>query len=258
MSEVKNVFIDPDEPVTQIESFCPSCEGQGMTRLLLCRIPFFKDIVVMSFSCDNCGYKNSDIQNAGSLSEKGIKITLKVLNQNLLNREVVKSEWAEIKIPELEFEIPANTQKGSFSTIEGILRKSHDELKLLQPERHVADPVVAQKIDDFLEKIKELLRGKSFTFELDDPSGNSFVAHDISKYNLPVNDPDIKIEHYNRTREQMIMMGYMSEDQENNSEPVEEVKISAQSRDFSQPLEESKHVNEEPIELIPEKNSTED
>ena len=264
----ERVFINPDEPVTMIESFCPSCEGQGMTRLLLCSIPFFKDIVVMSFSCDNCGYKNNEVQSAGSLAEKGIKITLKVNDSELLNREVLKSEWAVITIPEIELEIPATTQKATFTTVEGILTKVYEELLALQPERRVTDPVTAQKIDDFLDKISLLRQGKEFTIVLYDPSGNSYISHDFVKYKLAVNDPSIKIEHFYRTRDQMITMGYIAEGQdteetkeiEENKADLEEIndkienqhigdkKISAQNHDFSQSIESS-HNNEEVIEM---------
>lgn len=221
MSEVRNVFINPDEPVTQIESFCTSCEGQGITRLLLCSIPFFKDIIVMSFSCDNCGFKNNEVQSAGSLAEKGVKITLKVTNPEMLAREVVKSEWAVIKIPEIEFEIPATSKKAYFTTVEGIIEKAHDELSWLQPERRVSDPVTAQKIDDFLEKLIQLRSGeKVFTVELDDPSGNSFISHDYNKHHLALNDPSLIIENYPRTRQQMVDMGYLAEDQLEEPEEV--------------------------------------
>lgn len=249
MSEATNVFINPDEPVTQIESFCTSCEGTGMTRLLLCTIPFFKDIVVMSFSCDECGYKNSEIQSAGNLAEKGVHIVLKLTNPEMLNREVVKSEWATIKIPDIELEIPASTQKGSFSTVEGIITKSYDELSYLQPERRVSDPVTAQKIDEFLERLNRLKQGEPFTFELDDPSGNSYIAHDIAKYKHAMNDPSLTITHYSRTIEQMVTMGYMTEEQAEEEKKVPEVeeKITAHGQDFSQPL--GSNPSEEVIEM---------
>lgn len=223
MAEVRNVFINPDEPVTQIESFCTSCEGQGITRLLLCSIPFFKDIVVMSFSCDNCGFKNNEVQSAGSLSEKGVRITLSVTSSEMLAREVVKSEWAVIKIPEIQFEIPATSKKAYFTTVEGILEKAYDELSWLQPERRVSDPVTAQKIDDFLESLNQLRSGdRPFTIELDDPSGNSFISHDYNTHHLALNDPSLKIENYTRTRQQMVDMGYLAEDQLEEPEEVKD------------------------------------
>lgn len=51
---------------------------QGTTRMLLTRIPFFKEIILMSFECPHCGYKNNEIQSAGRISEKGCIMKLSV------------------------------------------------------------------------------------------------------------------------------------------------------------------------------------
>jgi len=32
---------------------------------MLTKIPFFKDIVIMAFNCDNCGERNSEVQFGG-------------------------------------------------------------------------------------------------------------------------------------------------------------------------------------------------
>ncbi|CAG9322809.1 unnamed protein product [Blepharisma stoltei] len=251
--ETLNFTIDPNEPVTQIESFCPNCEGQGITRLLLCSIPFFKDIVVSSFTCETCGYRNNDVQNASTLAEKGCRIFLAVSNKQTLNREVVKSEYATITIPEIQLEIPASTQKGSLNTIEGILKKSRDDLSALQEERRQVDPELATKLDAFLENLNNLIHGRiPFTLILDDPSGNSFISFDASRYNIAENDPALRIEHYTRTKEQMVSMGYMADDVDVLTDKLDntnlEDKISAQNHDFAKPLDESK-ITEEPVEM---------
>lgn len=85
---------------------------QGTTRLLLTRIPFYKDVVVMSFSCDHCGFNNNEIQSGAPIADKGIRYVLKVETQPDLNRQVVKSDFANVKIPEVDFEIPAKSQSG--------------------------------------------------------------------------------------------------------------------------------------------------
>ena len=36
--------------------------NQGITRLLLTRIPHFKEIVLMAFECPHCGNRNNEIQ----------------------------------------------------------------------------------------------------------------------------------------------------------------------------------------------------
>ena len=80
------VNVDPENPVTEIESLCMNCQKQGITRLLLTKIPFFKDIIVMSFSCPHCGYRNTSIEDAKELAPQGIHfiLTVKTINQIML------------------------------------------------------------------------------------------------------------------------------------------------------------------------------
>ena len=66
----------------------------------------------MSFSCEHCGFSNNEIQPGGQIQEKGIRITLKVNSGADLNRQVVKSDSTSVYIPDVEFEIPAFSQKG--------------------------------------------------------------------------------------------------------------------------------------------------
>jgi len=69
----------------------------------------------MSFTCDHCGYQNNEIQSSGVVPERGVKITLTVKDKSDLNRQLVKSDHTSIKIPEVSFEIPSQSQKGGWS-----------------------------------------------------------------------------------------------------------------------------------------------
>lgn len=51
---------------------------QGETRLLLTKIPFFKEVVIMSFSCAHCGFSNNEIDYTGRIEPMGKKLTLHV------------------------------------------------------------------------------------------------------------------------------------------------------------------------------------
>lgn len=66
----------------------------------------------MSFECSECGYSNNEIQSAGRVEEKGVRITLSIENAEDLNRQVVKSDYTAVKLPVLDFEIPSQSQKG--------------------------------------------------------------------------------------------------------------------------------------------------
>lgn len=49
-----------------------------MTRLLLTKIPFFREIIVSSFSCEHCGWNNTEIQSAGRIQDQGVCYALTV------------------------------------------------------------------------------------------------------------------------------------------------------------------------------------
>jgi C4-type Zn-finger protein len=49
----------------------------------LTRIPFYKDVIVSSFSCNSCGYHNSELQPGGKIQEKGVKYTVNIQNEKV-------------------------------------------------------------------------------------------------------------------------------------------------------------------------------
>ncbi|CAN1804767.1 Zinc finger protein ZPR1 homolog, partial [Linum perenne] len=137
-------------------------------------------------------------------------------HENALDRQVVKSESATIKIPELEFEIPLEAQRGSLSTVEGILVRAADGLEALQEERRKVNPQTAEALDQFLIKLRACATGdSSFTFILEDPTGNSFIENPFA----PSPDPALNIKFYDRTPEQQESLGYLA----NPTQPVVEV-----------------------------------
>lgn len=162
-------------PVQEIESMCMNCEKTGITRMLLTKIPFFKEVIIMSFSCAECGFKNSEIQSAGMIQEKASKYTLKVEEQKDLNRQVIKSEWCTCKFAELDIEIPA--KRGQLTNVEGLLTQIRDDLDSDQPVRKVMDPDTFSKIEAIVGKLNQAIAGEllPLTVVVDDPSGNSYV-----------------------------------------------------------------------------------
>lgn len=51
--------------VEEIESLCMECQQTGTTRLLLTYIPYFREVIIVSFRCEHCGNSNNEIQSAG-------------------------------------------------------------------------------------------------------------------------------------------------------------------------------------------------
>ena len=116
-----------------------------------------------------------------------------------LSRQVVRSEHATVKIPEIELEIPHGSS-GQVTTVECILNRIIEGLNQDQPVRKHMDPEGAAQIDDYVRKVEEelLTLNSCFHLILNDPTGNSFVenlqAHKI--------DPYMEIQQFNRSKEE--------------------------------------------------------
>ncbi|XP_020488764.2 zinc finger protein ZPR1 [Labrus bergylta] len=208
---------DADWEPTEIESMCMNCHLNGTTRLLLTKIPFFKEVIVSSFSCANCGWSDTEIQSAGRIQDQGVSYTLTVKSKQDLDREVVKSDSATTRIPELDFEIPPFTQKGALSTIEGLLDRAVSGLEQEQPIRRATDPDVADKIDEFIQRLKKLKDvEEEFTLVVEDPSGNSFVENPVA----PQKDEALAVTRFKRSAQQDVLLGIRAADDDFDEEPA--------------------------------------
>lgn len=184
------------EGASEIDSLCLNCREDGKTRFLFTKIPFFREVVIMSFECSSCGWKNNELQPAATIGEKGVSFTLKVDSLADLSREIVKTEWAQISIPEIEFEV--SKQSGLITTIEGLIDRA---IEGLQP---AADESKDERLISFLAKLRDLKSGATkFTFSLKDPSGNSFVENPCA----PNPDPKLEITYYTRSSEEDRLLG---------------------------------------------------
>ncbi|KAL9596477.1 MAG: hypothetical protein Q9219_005783 [cf. Caloplaca sp. 3 TL-2023] len=167
--------VDEPKVVDTIESLCMNCEENGETRLLLTKIPFFREIILMSFSCPECGFSNTEIQSAGQIQERGAKYTLKVSRIEDMERQIVKSDTAVFRLEDYDIEMPAG--HGQLTNVEGILTEILQDLESDQRQRKKEDPELWEKIDDIVQPLLKMTLGQQFPFTitLDDPSGNSWI-----------------------------------------------------------------------------------
>ncbi|EAY17535.1 ZPR1-related zinc finger protein [Trichomonas vaginalis G3] len=203
IDKYQSVF-STDQPVQEMDTDCPVCSHTGVSRSCTLSIPFFKEIIIMAFNCDYCGYHNGEVMIGGETSRYGRKITLKANCQDDLNREVLKSELAGIEIPEAEIKLVPGTLGGKFTTVEGLLRDIIQQLSAENPfmRGDSSDAQASSHFQNVLEQVKSFADGKNpFTLILDDPMSNSF----IQKYKI--DDPKPIIEDYERTYEQNEELG---------------------------------------------------
>lgn len=186
-----------------------------MTRLLLTRIPFFREIIIMSFFCPHCNFKNSEIQSAGEIQQKGSRFELRLTSTADFSRQVVKSDTCVVKFIELDIEVPAG--RGQLTNVEGLLSMVLEDLELKQPERKEQTPEVWAKIDEIVKKGREMLAGENLPLRVmvDDPAGNSWIEPDYKDGVGKIQ----KVE-YARTEEQNEALGLGTGDEAAPAQPA--------------------------------------
>lgn len=192
---------------------CMYCHEEGTTKLLLTSIPMFKEIIVSSFICPHCHYKETDVRSASGIAETTIRFELSVdvLEQDDesihrdLNRQIVRSETATISIPELDFEIEA--KRSEIITVEGLLRNIRESVTAGQESRKELQPEAWAKLEEFISRIQMMEEGReSFTLVVDDKGGNSFVENP----HAPGPDRNCKVSRRYRTPAENVALGYQA------------------------------------------------
>jgi len=129
----------------------------------------------MSFECPHCHFRNSEIQSAGEIQQRGVKYSLKVEVADDVSRQIIKSDTAIFRIEDIDLEIPPG--RGQLTNVEGILSMVAQDLEQKQEERKQVVPEVYEKVQGIIETIKDMASGKRLPFRLaiDDPAGNSSI-----------------------------------------------------------------------------------
>ncbi|KAF9064592.1 zinc-finger protein zpr1 [Rhodocollybia butyracea] len=229
---------DEDRPLQEVESLCMKCGEQGTTRMMLTSIPYFREVIVMSFRCEHCGTSNNEIQSAGAIRPEGTLYTARILARSDLDRQIVRSASASILIPEFQLTLPSSS-RGQLTTVEGLVRDIVADLNMDQPLRRIQDEDSYTKIQSLIDKLKEVLGddvdddelsklgdnapvfGKAseknlpmpaFTITIDDPAGNSWIEFIGS-----ISDPKWNMRSYSRTLEQNVALGLVAAPDESAS-----------------------------------------
>eukprot|EP01006_Ploeotia_vitrea_P036332 TRINITY_DN66005_c1_g1_i1.p1 TRINITY_DN66005_c1_g1~~TRINITY_DN66005_c1_g1_i1.p1 ORF type:complete len:564 (-),score=302.03 TRINITY_DN66005_c1_g1_i1:930-2411(-) len=218
----------------EVASLCEACGENGTVRLLLTSIPYFRDVVIMAFECPHCLHRENRVQPAGGLAPKTVRYELKVdvvkefhealgmhtypnmgHVQEDLNRQVLKSDYATIEIPEVEFHA-SKSMRGEITTVEGVLTQIVENLKTIQERAaEEGNAEAAAQFQPIIDRIQAMSEGKeSFTLILEDISGNSFLQNP----NAPLADKHCRVTHRSRTRQETESLGYAVKDEETEDE----------------------------------------
>lgn len=191
----------------EIESLCMNCRDDGMTRILPIKIPHFKEVLLESFSCDHCGFRNNTVKSAGEIQPKGSKYTFRLQQHEDFQRQVIRSDHGVFKIADIDLEMPP--APGQYTTLESMFSRVLTDLQYDQPTRKERTPEIYQALEDIIEKLTSMLAGKRFPVlvTLDDISGNSFITPSTDDKG----DKYIRTD-YTRSHEQNVQLGLAVED----------------------------------------------
>lgn len=75
---------------------CHSCQMPGQMKMCQTSVPYFTDMIIMSFVCDHCGAHSTETKITGDVKEEGCIITLKCDTEADLKRDLFKSETCSV------------------------------------------------------------------------------------------------------------------------------------------------------------------
>jgi len=116
----KDNYGDEDESI-QFDVECHNCHKEGYMRMCTCSIPYFKELIIMAFTCDHCLTRSTEVKVGGAMSEKATKYTITCNERDDMDRDLFKSETAEIRSPEIGVTVVSGSLGGVYSTVEGLL-----------------------------------------------------------------------------------------------------------------------------------------
>jgi len=197
--------VTQEQEVMVIPQDCPACSAPGELRSVLTKIPHFKEVVIMAFTCDKCGYRSNEVHPGGSYTDHGTKVTLRVKSPDDMSRSLLKSDTCTMTFPEIDLELGPGTLGSRFTTVEGMI----DEIlaSFLSNPFIVGDSAEddqKQRLEKLTKSLKSFKTGKvPFTLIMDDPMSNSHIQNPL----YPEKDPQLDEEPYKLTWEQMEEFG---------------------------------------------------
>lgn len=238
--------IIPNE-VYSFPASCPGCMRPCITNMKMVDIPHFKQVVLMSTVCDDCGYRSNEVKTGGEVPAKGKIIRLRVESAEDLARDILKAESCYMECPELKLEVQPGTLGGRFTTVEGLLTQVRDDLHQQvfdvgeDAEGDALPSTTKANWKSFFDSVDAAIQGeKNFTIVLRDPLASSYVQNLC----LPDADPQIQTEEYERSAEEEEDLGLADMKTEGYVDEVGEGKETEKKKTTLEEEEKTNKVSE--------------
>lgn len=172
--------VDTDEPVgTRVDQavVCPVCGNDTFTtRMEQLEIAYFEEILQLTYSCEGCGFRRTDLHITQEDDPKRFRLEVEAVED--LSARVVRSASAHFEIPELDIRAEPGEAADSFVTnAEGLLDRCINALETAlrgaesDQKRERAERLLARA--DRMREVEE-----AWTILIEDPLGNSAILGD--------------------------------------------------------------------------------
>ncbi|MBI2079109.1 MAG: ZPR1 zinc finger domain-containing protein [Euryarchaeota archaeon] len=161
----------------RLASPCPACQQQTVEYTAAeLDVPYFGNILEAVFICSECGFRHSDVI-VGTQREPR-RWTYRTRGAADMSVRVVRSTSCTVRIPELGVLIEPGPASDAFvSNIEGLLVRV--EAVVSQLGRDAEDAETKGACEERLAQLAAARAGTlPITVILEDPYGNSLIAHD--------------------------------------------------------------------------------
>ena len=157
---------------------CPSCNTEIEYLYQTENIPYFSDILIVSASCDACGFRYVDTQLLGE--GEPVRYELAVTTADDLTIRVVRSMSGALAIPEMGVRIdPGPACQGFVTNVEGVMDRIENVVKGAISWGTEEERENAHRI---LDNIAAVRTGSfPFTLILQDPLGNSAIISEKAR-----------------------------------------------------------------------------
>ena len=160
-----------------VQGRCPYCEREIQYLYQTENIPYFSDILIVSGRCE-CGYRHTDTMVL--TGAEPARWEIRVDGPEDLVARVVRSASGTMRIPELGVEIdPGPACEGFVSNVEGVLERIDDVLAIVLTWAEGEERENALALQERIGLARE--GTLSFTFSIEDPTGNSAIVSEKAK-----------------------------------------------------------------------------
>jgi zinc finger protein len=157
-----------------VKEKCPICGAESELHFLPYEIPYFGDAMMFIAVCPSCGYRYTDVMILSG--EKRRRYEIEISSAEDLNIRVIRSSFGSIEIPELGVSVEPRRGECFISTVEGVLKRVEEVVKMLSRD---VKGKKKKRAEHILEKIERIKLGEaSMTLIIDDPTGNSAIISD--------------------------------------------------------------------------------